>query len=184
MFVSRTPERRLLLYVSHIFNLYGWSPGPSYEFQLCLHASGKKVVAIMAGPSLEPQDSNRTLVGLQQVSNKCAVGVWRFETRPRTQLCIPTSTCSIEPYGFWPSCFTFAQSSSALPSSFINPESNSIRGRPWSMPRFFWWFLTPSPCHKLSQILDPLRVCHTSEQKVNKQISGEWRLPLNNYNHY
>ena len=54
------------------------------------------------------------------------------------------------------------------------------------MSRFFWWFLTPpSPCHKLSQILDPpLKVCHTSEQKVNKQISEKWRLPLNNYNHY
>ena len=33
--------------------------------------------------------------------------------------------------------------------------------------------LTPSPLprHKLSQIFDPLNVCHTSEQKVNKQIS-------------
>ena len=29
--------------------------------------------------SLEPPDSYRTLVG--QVSYKCAVGVWRFETR-------------------------------------------------------------------------------------------------------
>ena len=31
-------------------------------------------------------------------------------------------------------------------------------------------FWLPLPCHKLSQILDPLKVCHTSEQKVNKQI--------------
>ena len=39
----------------------------------------------------------------------------------------------------------------------------------------------PSPCHKLSQILDPpLKVCHTSEQKVNKQIS-RMETALNNY---
>ena len=36
-------------------------------------------------------------------------------------------------------------------------------------------------CHKS---WTPLKVCHTSEQKVSKQISGEWRLPLNNYNRY
>ena len=38
---------------------------------------------------------------------------------------------------------------------------------------FLMIFDPPSPCHKLSQILDPpppLKVCHTSEQKVNKQI--------------
>ena len=29
-------------------------------------------------------------------------------------------------------------------------------------------FRPPSPCHKLSQILDPLKVCHTSERKLNK----------------
>ena len=39
------------------------------------------------------------------------------------------------------------------------------------------------PCHKLSQILDPLKVCHTSEQKVNKQIS-RMETALNNYNRY
>ena len=39
----------------------------------------------------------------------------------------------------------------------------------------------PSPCHKLSQILDPppLKVCHTSEQKVNKQISRRMETALN-----
>ena len=43
-------------------------------------------------------------------------------------------------------------------------------------------FDPPSPCHKLSQILDPppLKVCHTSEQKVNKQIS-RMETALNNY---
>ena len=42
----------------------------------------------------------------------------------------------------------------------------------------------PPPCHKLSQILDPLlKVCHTSEQKVNKQIS-RMETALNNYNCY
>ena len=45
-------------------------------------------------------------------------------------------------------------------------------------------FDPPSPCHKLSQILDPpLKVCHTSEQKVNKQIS-RIETALNNYNRY
>ena len=42
----------------------------------------------------------------------------------------------------------------------------------------------PSPvtnCHK--SWTPPLKVCHTSEQKVNKQISAKWRLLLNNYNH-
>ena len=48
--------------------------------------------------------------------------------------------------------------------------------------------LLPPPCHKLSQILDfppppPLKVCHTSEQKVNKQISS-METALNNFNHY
>ena len=44
----------------------------------------------------------------------------------------------------------------------------------------------PLPCHKLSQILDPppLKVCHTSEQKVNKQISRRMETALNNYNRY
>ena len=44
----------------------------------------------------------------------------------------------------------------------------------------------PPPCHKLSQNLDPpppLKVCHTSEQKVNKQIS-RMDTALNNYNRY
>ena len=44
-------------------------------------------------------------------------------------------------------------------------------------------FDPPSPCHKLSQILDPLKVCHTSEQKVNNQIS-RMETALNNYNRY
>ena len=48
---------------------------------------------------------------------------------------------------------------------------------------FLMIFYPSTPCHKLSQILDPLKVCHTSEQKVNqKKISG--RLPLNNCNCY
>ena len=42
---------------------------------------------------------------------------------------------------------------------------------------FFDDFWPPLP---LSQILDPLKVCHTSEQKVNKQISEKLRLPLKN----
>ena len=43
----------------------------------------------------------------------------------------------------------------------------------------------PLPCHKLSQILDPppLKVCHTSEQKV-KQISMRMETALNNYYRY
>ena len=46
-------------------------------------------------------------------------------------------------------------------------------------------FDPPSPCHKLSQILEPpLKVCHTSEQKVNKQISRRMEIALNNYNRY
>ena len=44
-------------------------------------------------------------------------------------------------------------------------------------------FDPPPPCHKLSQILDPLKVCHTSEQKVNKQVS-RMETALNNYNRY
>ena len=52
----------------------------------------------------------------------------------------------------------------------------------------FLMIFDPLPCHKLSQILDPLptplKVCHTSEQKVNKQVSGKCRLPLNNFNNY
>ena len=42
----------------------------------------------------------------------------------------------------------------------------------------------PLPCHKLSQILDPLKVCHTSVQKVNKQISRKIDTALHNYNNY
>ena len=30
----------------------------------------------------------------------------------------------------------------------------------------------------------PLKVCHTSEQKVNKQISRRMETALNNYNRY
>ena len=46
-------------------------------------------------------------------------------------------------------------------------------------------FDSSSPCHKLAQILDPsLKVCHTSEQKVNKQISRRLQTALNNYNRY
>ena len=36
----------------------------------------------------------------------------------------------------------------------------------------------------LSQILDPLKVCHTSEQKVNKQILRRMETALKNYNRY
>ena len=40
-------------------------------------------------------------------------------------------------------------------------------------------FEPPSPSHKLSQILDPpLKVCHTSEQKVDKQISRRMETAL------
>ena len=52
---------------------------------------------------------------------------------------------------------------------------------------FLMIFDPPSPCHKLSQILDlppPLKVCHTFEQKVNKQISRRMETVWNNYNHY
>ena len=42
----------------------------------------------------------------------------------------------------------------------------------------------PLPCHKLSQISPSLKVCHTSEQKVNKQISRGMETALNNYNRY
>ena len=45
------------------------------------------------------------------------------------------------------------------------------------------FFIIISPV-KNSQILDPLKVCHTSEQKVNKQISGKMETALNNYNRY
>ena len=51
----------------------------------------------------------------------------------------------------------------------------------------FWMIFDPlpPPCHKLSQILDPppppLKVCHTSEQKVKYR---EWETALNNYNRY
>ena len=48
----------------------------------------------------------------------------------------------------------------------------------------FLMIFDPLPCHKLSQILDPLKVCHTSEQKVNKQISRRMETALNNYNRY
>ena len=44
---------------------------------------------------------------------------------------------------------------------------------------FLMIFDPPSPCHKLSQILDPLKVCHNSEQKVNMQIS-RMETALNN----
>ena len=46
-------------------------------------------------------------------------------------------------------------------------------------------FWLPSPCHKLAQILDPfLKVCHTSEQNVNKHISRRLETDINNYNRY
>ena len=45
-------------------------------------------------------------------------------------------------------------------------------------------FDPPPSCHKLTQILDPpLKVCHTSEQKVNKRIS-RMETALHNYNRY
>ena len=50
---------------------------------------------------------------------------------------------------------------------------------------FFDDFLLPSPVSQtVTNLGPPLKVCHTSEQKVNKQISGKCRLPLNNFNHY
>ena len=43
----------------------------------------------------------------------------------------------------------------------------------------------PSPLSQtVTNLGPPLKVCHTSEQKVNKQISGKCRLPLNNFNRY
>ena len=44
----------------------------------------------------------------------------------------------------------------------------------------------PSPLSQTVTNLGPppLKVCHTSEQKVNKQILGKCRLPLNNFNRY
>ena len=48
----------------------------------------------------------------------------------------------------------------------------------------FLMIFDPLSCHKLSQILDHLKVCHTSEQKVNKQISRIMETSLNNYNRY
>ena len=72
--------------------------------------------------------------------------------------------------------------------NFTRPCRALDKGPSIKYVTLFWWFLTPSPspCHKLSQILAPLplKVCHTSEQKVNKQISEKWKLPLNNYNYY
>ena len=51
------------------------------------------------------------------------------------------------------------------------------------MSHYFWWFWPPLLLSQTVKNLDPLKVCHTSEQKVNKkQISG--RLPSNNYNYY
>ena len=51
---------------------------------------------------------------------------------------------------------------------------------------FLMIFDPPPPpvtnCHK--SWTPPLKVCHTFEQKVNKQISEKWKLPLNNYNYY
>ena len=44
----------------------------------------------------------------------------------------------------------------------------------------------PSPvtnCHKIVDPPAPLKVCHTSEQKVNKQIS-RMETALNDYNRY
>ena len=48
----------------------------------------------------------------------------------------------------------------------------------------FLMIFDPLLCHILSQILDPLKVCHTSVQKVNKQISRRMETALNNYNRY
>ena len=50
---------------------------------------------------------------------------------------------------------------------------------------FLMIFDPPSPLSQtVTNLGPPLKVCHTSEQKVNKQMSEKWRLPLNNYNHY
>ena len=51
---------------------------------------------------------------------------------------------------------------------------------------FLMIFDPPSPCQeKLSQILDPLKVCHTSEQKVKgKYQENADCLNLNNFDHY
>ena len=48
----------------------------------------------------------------------------------------------------------------------------------------FLMIFDPPPPVTNSQILDPLplKVCHTSEQKVNKQISRRMETALNNYN--
>ena len=46
-----------------------------------------------------------------------------------------------------------------------------VKGPSIKYVTLFLMIFDPLPCHKLSQILDPLKVCHTSEQKVNKQIS-------------
>ena len=35
------------------------------------------------------------------------------------------------------------------------------------MSRYFWWFLTPLPLSQTHKSWTPLKVCHTSEQKVN-----------------
>ena len=48
----------------------------------------------------------------------------------------------------------------------------------------FLMIFDPPPVTNCHKSWTPLKVCHTSEQKVNKQISGEWRLPINNYNNY
>ena len=47
----------------------------------------------------------------------------------------------------------------------------------------FLMIFTPLPYHKLSQILDPLKVCYTSELKVKKQISRRIETALNNYSY-
>ena len=49
----------------------------------------------------------------------------------------------------------------------------------------FLMIFAPLPLSQtVTNLEPPLKVCHTSEQKVNKQISGKCRLPLNDFNHY
>ena len=63
-------------------------------------------------------------------------------------------------------------------SGLYIPEKGAVHKACHAIFDYFW---PPSP---LSQILDPLKVCNTSEQKVNKQISRRMETALNNYNRY
>ena len=58
-----------------------------------------------------------------------------------------------------------------------------LRGLSIKYVTLFLTIFDPPPSQTITNLGPPLKVCHTSEQKVNKQIS-RMETALNNYNRY